>query len=84
MRIPTRPTGYLAQTGFLPLRIGVRCLLKLDWAESYDLIKFLHQYKFADEDTMTRLLKAPKVRKHLEKRLQALARMFPALMKRED
>ena len=30
---------------------------------------------------MTGLLKAPKVRKHLVNRLQALARMFPALRK---
>lgn len=56
-----------------------RCLLKLDWVDSYDLVKFLHQHQFTDDFTMTALLKEPKVRKHFEKRLQALSRMFPAL-----
>ena len=61
-----------------------RCLLKLDWAESYKLIKFLHEHEFAQEATMTGLLKAPKMREHLNKRLSALARIFPALKKGAD
>lgn len=56
-----------------------RCLLKLDWTESRDLISFLHQHNFADAPVMVGLLKAPKLRAHLDKGFLALARMFPAL-----
>ena len=61
-----------------------RCLLKLDWVDSYDLIKFLYQHKFASETAFVGLLKSPKLRNHLEKRLQALSRMFPALKRWAD
>ncbi len=56
-----------------------RCLLKLDWLESYELIKFLDQHRFANAVVMTRLLKTPKMREHLGERLPALARIFPEL-----
>lgn len=60
------------------------CLLKLGWSEAYDLVRFLHQHKFADEAVMTALLKSPKMRNHFSKRLPALARIFPALKKWAD
>lgn len=63
------------------LRFLRRLLVKLDWAESYDFIKFLQEHSFADRRVLVGLLKEPKVRNHLEQRLQALSRMFPELKK---
>ena len=64
------------------LRFLRRCLLMLDWLESYDLIKFLHEHSFADRAVFLDLLKARKLREHLDKRLQALSRLFPGLKMR--
>lgn len=63
------------------LRFLRRLLVKLDWSASFDFIKFLQEHSFADRAIMVGLLKEPKMRNHLEKRLQALARMFPELKK---
>jgi hypothetical protein len=63
------------------LRFLRRCLVKLDWPESYDLIKFLQEHNFADRSVLVGLLKEPKIRQHLEKRLPALARVLPELKK---
>lgn len=49
-----------------------RLLVKLDWSESYDLINFLQEHTFADRKVVVGLRKEPKIRTHLEKRLQAL------------
>jgi hypothetical protein len=58
-----------------------RVLVKLDWSESYDLIKFLQEHNFAERKILIGLIKEPKIRKNLEKRLQALTRLFPELKK---
>ncbi len=63
------------------IRFLRRCFLKLDWLESYDLIKFLHEQSFADRTVFVDLLKVPKMRQHLAQRLPALSRIFPELKK---
>ena len=63
------------------LRSLRRCLVMLDWSVSFDLIKFLLERNFADRSVLVSLLKEPKIRQHLEKRLPALARVFPELKK---
>jgi len=71
----------LKPVGTDELRFLRRCLLKLDWSESYDLIKFLHENNSIDRAVFPNLLKSPKIRKHVAKRLQALSRLFPELRK---
>lgn len=63
------------------LRFLRRCLLKLNWPESFDLIKFLHDHNFTDRAVFVDLVKASKLRVHLDKRLHALSRLFPELKK---
>lgn len=53
-------------------------------SESFDLIKLVHQHKAVDEATMAGLLKAPKMRNHLDKRLPAVARLYSPLKKWAD
>ncbi len=46
--------------------------------------KFLHEHNFADQTILVRLMKEPKIRHHLDKRMKALASVFPELKKWAD
>jgi ankyrin repeat protein len=61
------------------LRFLRRCLLKLDWFDGYELMKWVHRAAALSLDQAAKLFKDPRLRSHLERRLPGLSRMFPVL-----
>jgi hypothetical protein len=58
-----------------------RYLLRLDWSGAYDLLKSIHKARALGDKEVGKLFKHPRLRCHLNNRLPALSRLFPALKK---